>query len=912
MGRLWNRYFSLLFFLFLFVPLSFSSSSSEYFRQLGKSYYIKGDYQEAVKEFTKAVLADPSDELSQEYLKLAKEKKRKQEIDKYLDYLETSKEEPTLAKKEPSPKERVYAEEASPKKLPYRAPKREEEKIERTVLKDKKKRKKESNIEIRGDYQLSFGVEKGDVYWKRANYDLNEENWRTLSGAGLNNYENSYDPAIFSKLQFTVETKKEEGLGFHFNMDISPWSFIGKSNKILLRGAGGDRAEVELKYSSNTGYTLAETIYTLDNGDAFSLPEIKVVRSRILPVNITSLFANIFSLPELEIHREFWPFREIWVDYNQGPLSLRIFPVALHSQAYTSDDILGLSNHKTYWEESPWLDYWNPGHYNSGGGDFFPGYWDDALTWIAKDSSGTFLGNLRGFTLSLASDLTNLDVSFSSPKHLWQDYDEFDTYNGAVRLKHRLSENFQIGSTYTTKIGFKEDKLDATIHSWGVDFTYGFSGNSKMALEVASSKAVSDKASGYKTDRRGNALKLRYVFSSQEDIFDKNFYEIVLPQDSTQPFWRGMVELAHMDEGFRTGLSNYKETKDDSYWSRHIYFRKPFDYYYTGLYGPSLSWEDIEPYKIGDGIDYGRDVIRLRYEFKNLLGSSLDGLLDVRNIHSTEGKFIENVTHLEATYRLNERLKFRLLGIHHKLPHTKANQDPFLVNEDTGDYLSNTQIKDGQDPSLKTVSLGTEYEILPKISLSFVWEHSNDTTLAFDNFPRGLLTWSSFTTYTEEGYIFRKLIQGLNHPGVFPLPPYPYFDIFKVGLRLSPLENLEIYLDWTKNEYGWAQGIDDNVNHIGLELAYQPLKNLGFYLRYTYSKMYDYSELNDNQGANEDSHHNFFSEVRFSPWEDNEFILQYGVGSVTPIGVSIGSPFGGSLPVLDTQHIFRVYYRRKF
>jgi len=182
---------------------------------------------------------------------------------------------------------------------------------------------------------------------------------------------------------------------------------------------------------------------------------------------------------------------------------LRVFPAALQNQAYTSDDILGLSNHRHYWEQSPWLASWRPGTYNPTPGDFFKGFWDDSLSWIAKDSSNEFLTNLRGFFLSLGLDYTDLDFTFASPKNLWQGYEEFDTYDGVLRLKHLFAENMGAGLIYAFKLGYNKNKLDAANHAVGIDFNYGVSDNTKVSLEVATSNSDQDRSSPFKKIRAG-------------------------------------------------------------------------------------------------------------------------------------------------------------------------------------------------------------------------------------------------------------------------------------------------------------------------------------------------------------------------------------------------------------------------
>ena len=912
MGRFYKYLF---FFLFLlFCRLCFASEASDVLLQIGKKYYLRGNYEQAVHELNKALMADPSDQLAKAYLEESRNKLRGEQMKVALDYIQENKDSFTRPQEPPS-KEQVYPTQPS-REAALRASVQQECQIEKALKTRPEISKALTEIEIRGDYQVSIGIEDGEIIGKRANYDLNEENYRTLSPAAYNNYENTYDPAIYSQIRFQIDGLKEEGLGFYTNIDISPFSFIGKTNKVTVASAWGDTADVQLKYWANTRYTVNDIVYTNLLGNSFALPEVKVVGGRTLPFNALGLFwpPDTFPIPELDIQREFWPLRELWFDYNTDLFKARIFPAGLENQAYTSDDIMGLSNHKIYWEESPWLDEWAPGHQNTGAPsrDFFKGYWDDSLSSFTKDSSGIRLTNLRGFSLSAGVADTNLDFTMASPKDLWQDYEDFDTMSGVLRLTNSSFERLRIGGIYTYKVGYNNGERDSTNQVAGADVNYGINENTKASLEIARSLSVQDRTSAFKTDDGGNAVKLSLTHSSQEEVFDKDYFGVQPEEDSNEAFYKARLEAAHMDKGFEAGLSNYRETRDDSFWSRHMHFRKPFDYYYTGIYQPSVGWDDIKVFSIGDGIDYGRDAVSLRLEFANLLDSRLDGLFDVRNVHQTGGKFLENVARLETTYRVMPRLTAKFLGIYHSLPKTKGGVDPFLIITDLDEPYFNNAIPDGADPSLKTLSMGAEYELTEACALSFIWEHTNDSTLTNDNFPRGLLTWSSFTVYPEYDMLFRKQTGGLNYAGAFPVPDYPYYDIFRAGLRLKPVESVDIFLNWTRNEYELAQAIDDNFNHIGLEVAFTPCRKLGFYLRYAYSRMYDYSELNDGQGLNLRSHHNFFSEARYRVTDDSEFIMQYGAGGVLPIGVDSTSPFGGSLPVLDTQHIVRAYYRRKF
>jgi hypothetical protein len=873
------------FFLMVFPFCVFSLSIDNYFIEKGMDYFNKGHIERAKKEFEKALMVNSSNEKAKEYLRKIRERKIKESLDLFSSKVEEKR---VFSKKENN-EEKYF------------------EKEPKLSSKEKK-----TNVKFRGEYQIGLGVEKGDFLWKKANFDLNEENWRILSDAAFNRRENTFDPAIFSQLKFEIDYPTDTNWSFHTFVDISPWSFIGKSNKLTLTGAGGDTAEIELKYWANTGYVINETVYTQLNGDSFAIPEIKVVDGKISSTSITSLFSNVFTIPELEIHREFWPLRELWFDYNAENLNLKIFPVGMEDRAYTSDDPLGLSNHHIYWEESQWLVKWQPGHFNSGSAaqDFFKGWWDDSLVYSVRDSAGVRLTSLRGVSLNLNSTNSLLDFTFASPKELWQDYEEFDTFIYTLRGKYFPKDGFSLGFIYASKNGYNDSELDAFNHCFGIDLKYNLSSNTQILTEVATSRSEYDRSSEeYKSKKRGNSFHFSIINSSRE--FSEEDYFSINPEEKI-PFYKLKLSFTHMDEGFESALASYHETRDDSFWGRHLTFKKPFKYYYVGLYYPSLTWDQVNKFKIGDGIDYGRDVITFRIELENLLDEKMDALFDIRNVHATDGKYIENVSRLETTYRVTPKLTAKFLGIYHDLPPTVKNVDPFIVDPDTQESYQNTYIEDGKDPSLKTICLGAKYDFFDWLDLSLIWEHSNDTTLAYDNFPRGF-SWTSFSTYYEYDKKYRKEIYGLNYVNQFPLPPYPYFDIFKVGMGIRPKDNLEIYLDYTYNEYKWAQIIDDNMNHFGIEVAYFPLKKLGLYLRYAYiPKVFDISELNDNKEVRERSHQYVFSEIRLRIDKESELVAQYGVGSTAGIGTSTYTPFGGGVPTLDTQHIFRIYYHKKF
>ncbi|MDP3041519.1 MAG: hypothetical protein Q8N62_02115, partial [Candidatus Omnitrophota bacterium] len=127
----------------------------------------------------------------------------------------------------------------------------------------------------------------------------------------------------------------------------------------------------------------------------------------------------------------------------------------------------------------------------------------------------------------------------------------------------------------------------------------------------------------------------------------------------------------------------------------------------------------------------------------------------------------------------------------------------------------------------------------------------------------------------------------------------------------SPLENMDLYLDYTRNEFQAASLNSDNMNHVGLEMTYMPIPKFGMMFKYVYSRSQDVNRLV--AGITEPvGHHNFYSEFRYLPSKDDEIILQYGEGNSSAIGSLNLDPYGGSMLTLDTQHIIRAYYRRRF
>jgi hypothetical protein len=100
-----------------------------------------------------------------------------------------------------------------------------------------------------------------------------------------------------------------------------------------------------------------------------------------------------------------------------------------------------------------------------------------------------------------------------------------------------------------------------------------------------------------------------------------------------------------------------------------------------------------------------------------------------------------------------------------------------------------------------------------------------------------------------------------------------------------------------------------------MEITYMPTEKIGMSFKYIYSRCKDIYYNGTDYLLTDDvvGHHNFFSEFRYMPSKDDEFSMQYGVGDTSSLGnIASLDPYGGSMLTLDTQHIIRVYYRRKF
>jgi hypothetical protein len=921
-----NKTKALVFLALFFLstrPVFAQTQAQDYLCELGKVFYSRGQLDDALAEFTKVLSINPNNPLAKEYISKIFYGDLAHNDDSPVP--PPSSVQTVLTTQAPAPPEPVLSKEEAMEQELAKAKNQQNAGTDLDAGPDLNSRKDRGievgPLKITGQMQLSLGTTPDDFIWKRANFDLNEKflSYRLISHDVFNRGFNTYDPAIYDALSVNLDTENKAGFNFHGNLTVDPWSFTGKSSKLAVGNGAGDSADIQLFYWSNTGYILNHTYYGNLKGLTLNIPELKVIDGKTTAATIAG-----FTVPAADIDRQFQPVRELWLDYTNDQIKLRAFALGYQDQAYSSDDPLNISNHGIWWKDSKWLRSYTPGVLHSGNvpADFTKGYWDDSLSFISKDSTGKYLTALRGFAFSFTpQEATTFDTTIATPKHLWQDYAVVDNLISASRLKHKFADNLALGGTFTWRAGFKTDpqELDSQNFVGGVDLGYEVIEGLKAQAEVLASRSNYDISnSDYETESRGNAYYFSFITRyPRSRIMDLKYGydEIAMAKDESFLI-KSKFYAVRMDRGFDSALSDFHNTRQDVFWSRHIHFRKPMDYYGQGLEGSSLNWGELNSTRIGDGIDAGRNTVGFRFE--TFLEDKFYNLFDLRNVHDVRGEFIENVVRDEATARVTDKLTVKVLGIYQKLPKTVAGIDPFIYDGKSGNFFINAAVPEGEDPSIATGSFGLNYDFFDWLSLNGIYERTNDYTLAYGNFPQNVLrndtTLDAF--YYQNDKYYSYVLPFLFGQGIFPQAPYDYYNVFKTGLRIMPLKNMEIYLDYTRNEYETASLISDSMNHVGMEITYMPVPRFGISFKYIYSRSKDIIQLPSSEFSLTDhpvGHHNFFSELRYLPSKDDELILQYGVGDTSSIGnISSLDPYGGSMLTLDTQQIIRAYYRRRF
>lgn len=848
----------------------------EYLCELGIAFYRLGRYDDALSEFNKVLMLQANNQKARQYIDTIFEQESQVSI-------------PT--------------DEIQTKQMAHKAKKElaREEIIENTLInfgkKESQKTKEKELITLSGEQRLSLGITSTDVIWKDANADRigvpREKNWRYLWGDMRHN---TYDPKIYDRLTLAMQTQFENPLNAFMEITVDPWTFIGKNHVTIAATSGGDAVDMDLKYWSNDSRTINE-VYRSRFGNVINLKQIKVDDGKstvTTPTGITDWNTTFNSVQPMEINRDFRPLRKFWLDYKQDNYALKIFPISDEFEALTTDDPLKISNNHVYWEESPWLDEYEPSRIFEPDNNTFPlkkGRWIRRLSFFTKDSSDDYphrLTFLRGISFKSEVDSYSLETTLATPLNLWDEYDQSNSVDAAARLKVPFGENLELGFTTTSKIGLNAGSAEALNQVEAIDVSYQLYNYNRVYGEFAGSHTDIQEAKGFDTTYDGVGAKLGFSYDASKE--KKN------------GLYKGEVYLAHMDGKFYPGLSNYRYTRNEgSAFSKHIYFAeiKEDD--------RSLIW--------GDGIDRGRNVIGFKLGTK-ALEEKIDTDIKYRNVHKDSGKYVESVTRVESTYQINPKLTSKLLAYYQHLPRTHANLDPIIYNKtmySLTDYFSeedilaqNSNVIDDKDPSVGAFGLGAKYEFSEQLSLEGIYEWTNDPL----DFPRGLLNDISASSETRDGVVYDKVTPFLYDQKFFDLPPYHYYNIAKTRFIYTPQEAWEFILSYTFNENKYASGIDNNINHVGLEANYTPTDKLTFWFKYIYSQLIDVYKQNKHQSSEfYEGHHNVFFGSEYKLNSDSSFTLLYGefVGYNDPYQQT-----NWTLSALDTQHIFRLFYKRKF
>ncbi|MDP8260127.1 MAG: hypothetical protein P9L96_03890 [Candidatus Gygaella obscura] len=883
------------FIIGCFLIISYSqvfaqAMTAEFLCDIGKTYYIRGQFSDSTIEFKKVLLIDENNKIARKYLDMIQEKSgkvveqvlvsdtsRRLAIDKALQLVENK----------PIVNINYVV------KQPDTQAKSEEKDL----------------LTVSGELQLGVGITSDDVIWKFANADYvgvpQEKNWRYLWGEdGVN----TYDRAIYDSLKLNLESNLTDKISLYNQIVIDPWTFIGTSDAYATSTTDGDFADIEYKYWSGDRRLLDE-VYRTNKGNIITIANVKVIdglTSPYTPVGVTDWSTNFNEIPSVDINYKYRPFRKLWLDYkDEDILNVRIFALSDQYEALTSDDPLKLSNNRIWWEESPWLDEYEPSRIfypDDGTLPVKPGRWIRRLSFVAKDSDYNRLTFLRGASIKAFDG----DVQFvsASPLSLWDEYESSNSLHSALRAKFRPREDLMLGITMTSKMGFNAASPEAENHVFATDVDYKLSSETSLFAEAAGSYTDIEEATGKQNmyDGWAGAVGVKYGEVDLGFVGTSVDRALKAENESYNPKPKFELSVKQMEKDFYPALSNYRYTRRDSFYSRHISFAQ-------------LSPENDE-FRLGDGIDRGRRVISLTAR-ETMFENKLGWFLQDRYVRSDSNKYIENDSRFESTISFTDKLTAKFLGWHMDLPKTKYHQDPFIYEKtsyaltdyfiNSEDYIENEDILEGLDADVAGFGGGLRYDFNPKFAVEGVYENTNDPC----DFPRILLTDSYVgSSETHDGILYDNVVPFLyDQREFFDLPPYDYYSIVKGRVILNPFEKLQAILSYTKNSNKFTAGIDENINHFGMELKYSPKKNLTFWAKYIYSKLYDLYAANKERNLYYEGHNNFFLGTQYHIDENQSLELMFGEFVDYDADYTDST---WSLSALDTQHIVRIFFRKKF
>ncbi len=759
-------------------------------------------------------------------------------------------------------------------------------------------------VKISGSYRLAGGIDNdfilNDSNANQNMYYLQGPNSRYISGERLNN---TFDPAIYSQHVVNIDFSPSQEVGIHMQVVNDPWSWVGTTGEqVQLRPdvSAVANSRYNLKYIGANNSTIGE-VYRTSDGDRINFPQIKIHDGQTTRTHVEGLDALLspdgdkrgvgMEISQLQIDYEYRPIRKLWVDYKKEEWQTRFFALADENQALSSDDLLGLSNHKDYWEPSPWIYQYRPiQHFTDAAGveTIKRGYYSDNLAVQARDSQGNRLVLLRGISLGAHSDDAWFAATVAAPFTPWdKHYFDADNIPGAVRAKRFMNDRWMLGGTYGFRLGRVDERIADKSQVFAVDTSYQITEDIALKGETAFSSRQKDQleTGSFQGESDGNAVKAlveRSLDRPDEGHTDMGF------------------SYAHMTKRFESPLSRYTSTRNDKFWGNHIqFFEKP----------------DVEPFRIGDGLDTNRFVFRFNWSEKRHKDKFYN-LFDVRNVHRTsDTRYLETVWREEMTYKINDRLTAKGLLRWRDLPKTTANIEPSLTSfyfplgdvDPTDFTIRNTAVRRGQNADQFTASAGLQAVVNPRWTAEGIVELTN----AVPDFPRGLLS-DVFKDANDriDGILndrMKVFLYGQSALG--GAPPYPYFHIVKGRLINQRTDNLKLILHATSNGYKPAGGIDDNITHMGLSASYDYSKKWSFFADYTVSWIYDVPKLIASNYAAQDygAHHNVYLSMDYRLNSATVFRAEYGV-----FGLGANSPYDNpytsttfSLPTIDTEHLLR-------
>lgn len=767
-----------------------------------------------------------------------------------------------------------------------------------------------SRTQVTGRYRMAAGVGRNRTFSiNDSNPDLQDRDYHYLFGERLNN---TFDPAIYSQYQVDVESELSKNLLFYTQISADPWSYVGhtgeqtiKDSNVLSQG----RVTYVHKYWGPNNSNIPQSLRA-SNRDILGIPENEIDSGHTEYIKTSGHhdFFSTYEFPEQDIDFEFRPIRKGWIDYKEDTWKFRFFPLADQNQAMTTDDPLGLSNTKDFWQNSAWLDQWVPHQLfvdNTPGNNtrraIRRGHYSDEESFYAKDSAGNYLTLLRGMAYEYDNGQTYLGAMVASRFGLWDQYSDFNNVPAVIRGKHFLTQNWMIGGLYTYRAGLVDGEVDALNQVFSFDSKYFLDKGTFLYGQVATSVNSLDRLSEFESDHQGQAYRTGFEW-------------LVPHHESSTTTIRG--NFSWMDTKFQPTLSNYSSLRDDEFWGNYITFTE--------------IPHAVEPFKIGSGLDRGRYVARLNAEtiapeFR------VANLFDMRHVRRTDSNsFVEHVFRDEFVYNVTPKFKTKVFGRLHYLPETESDVEPFLgsfvpAGEDDPALLydvklQNTDIDAGLDPSRKTFGIGGQYK--PRQQWTF--EGSISRTNDIPDFSRGLqndVFVNNSIRDPENPNLWLDRIQpflyGQSH---YSLPDYDYFSIFKERIIYRPDPRLQFVFHAAQNSYELWAPIDENVNHQGLSMDYQINNRWSVFADYSHSMVVDVPRFIDTGFTeyNYDSHHNVYGVLKYRVNSQTFLLMEYGVFGKTFYEGSEAlpvSPFAVttfSLPTIDTEHLFRLSLEGEF